>query len=190
MQNENLRSDAYQNRERILDVARDAFAATPDASLNSIAKAAGVGPGTLYRHFPNREALILGVYRKEIQELVDLSPALLAKHPPVKAFRLWLDRLAHYGRIKHGLADALHAAVKADDRILHETYNPTVGAIDFLLRACEASGEIRCGVNAEDMLLLVGFLWRIEPSRAGEARARRLLNLVIDGLQAQGRHPR
>src|SRR5579862_7499488 len=105
------RADAKQNRERILQIARDALAALPDASLNSIAKAAGVGPGTLYRHFPNREALVLAVYRQEIQQLVDLAPALLASHPPLAALRLWFDRLAHYGRIKHELADVLHGAM-------------------------------------------------------------------------------
>ena len=182
-QDEPLRSDAQQNRERILEVARDALAASPHASLNSIAKAAGVGPGTLYRHFPNRQALVLAVYRQEIGQLVDLAPALIAKHPPLTALRLWFDRLAHYGRIKHGLADVLHAAM--NDRVLRETYGPMVGAIDLLLRSCAASGKIRDGVDAEDVLLLMGFLWRIVPGRAGEARAERLLDLVIDGLQAR-----
>jgi AcrR family transcriptional regulator len=182
-QAEPLRSDAQQNRERILEVARDALAASPHASLNSIAKAAGVGPGTLYRHFPNRQALVLGVYRQEIGQLVALAPTLIARHPPLTALRLWFGRLAHYGRIKHGLADVLHAAM--NDRVLRETYGPMVGAIDLLLRSCEASGKIRDGVDAEDVLLLMGFLWRIVPGRAGEARAERLLDLVIDGLQAR-----
>jgi AcrR family transcriptional regulator len=180
---EPLRSDAQQNRERILEVARDALAASPQASLNSIAKAAGVGPGTLYRHFPNRQALVLGVYRQEIGQLVALAPTLIARHPPLTALRLWFGRLAHYGRIKHGLADVLHAAM--NDRVLGETYGPMVGAIDLLLRSCEAAGKIRDGVDAEDVLLLMGFLWRIAPGRAGEARAERLLDLVIDGLQAR-----
>ena len=179
---QSLRSDAQLNRERILDVALDALAASPNVSLNSIAKAAGVGPGTLYRHFPNREALVLGVYRKEIQQLVDLAPALIAENPPLVALRRWLDRLAEYGRIKHGLAGVLHAAM--NDGVLSETYGPMVGAIDRLLRACEASGEIREGVDAEDVLLLLGFLWRIAPGQVGEARGKRLLGFVIDGLQA------
>ncbi|HLZ82534.1 MAG TPA: TetR/AcrR family transcriptional regulator, partial [Caulobacteraceae bacterium] len=110
-----------------------------------------MGPGTLYRHFPNREALVLAVYRQEIQQLVDLAPALLASHPPLAALRLWFDRLAHYGRIKHGLADVLHGAMT--DGVLAETYGPMVGAIDRLLRACEAADEIRRGVDAEDVLL-------------------------------------
>ena len=178
-----LRADARQNRERILEVARDALTASPDASLNAIAKAAGVGPGTLYRHFPNRGALVLAVYRQEIQQLVDLAPALLARHPPLVALRQWFNRLAHYGRIKHGLADVLHAAMT--DSVFSETYGPMVGAIDRLLRACEAADAVRPGIDAEDVLLLMGFLWRIEPGREGEARAKRLLDLVIDALQAR-----
>ncbi|WP_244182280.1 TetR/AcrR family transcriptional regulator [Gluconacetobacter entanii] len=79
-----LRADAQANRDRILDIARDAFAADPGVSLNAIAKAAGVGAGTLYRHFPSREALLVGVYRKEIDELVSLAPDLLANHPPLQ----------------------------------------------------------------------------------------------------------
>jgi AcrR family transcriptional regulator len=176
------RADARQNRERLLDAAREALAAAPDASLNSIAKAAGVGAGTLYRHFPNREALVLAVYRQEIHEMVELAPALLASHPPLVALRHWFDRLAHYGRIKHGLADVLHAAM--NEGVLSETYGPMVGAIDRLLRACERAGAIGRGVDAEDVLLLMGFLWRIEPGREGEARGRRLLDLVIEGLRA------
>lgn len=177
-----LRADARQNRERILQAAREALAAAPDASLNSIAKAAGVGPGTLYRHFPDRETLVLAVYRQEIQQMVELAPALLARHPPLVALRRWFDRLAHYGRIKHGLADVLHAAM--DEGVLSETYGPMVGAIDRLLGACEGAGAIGRAVDAEDVLLLMGFLWRIEPGGEGEARGRRLLDLVIDGLRA------
>ena len=182
MKDDALRADAQQNRERLLEAARSALAAAPDASLNSIAKAAGVGPGTLYRHFPNREALVLAVYRQEIQALVDLAPALIVRHPPLGALRRWFDRLAHYGRIKHGLADVLHAATT--DGVHGETYGPMVGAIDRLLRACEAAGDIGSGADAEDVLLLMGFLWRIEPGPEGEARAKRLLDLVIAGLQA------
>jgi AcrR family transcriptional regulator len=179
-QGETLRADAQQNRDRILEVARDALTSDPEASLNSIAKAAEVGAGTLYRHFPSREALILAVYHKEIRALVDLAPALLAKHPPLAAFRQWCDRLAHYGRMKHGLADVLHAAMT--DRDFNESYGPMVGAVDRLLRACEACGDFAPGADAEDVLLLLGFLWRIKPGRAGEARADRLVDLVIRGL--------
>ena len=175
-----LRADARANRDKILEVAREAFTAAPDASLNSIARAAGVGPGTLYRHFPTREALVAAVYRKEIDALVTLAPALVASHPPLEAFRLWCDRLAHYGRMKHALADVLHAAMTTGD--IQQGYLPMVGAIDHLLRACEASGDFQAGADAEDILLVLGFLWRIPAGAAGEARAKRLIELIIRGL--------
>jgi AcrR family transcriptional regulator len=180
MVDEDLRADARANRDRILDVARDALATDPGASLNSIAKAAGVGAGTLYRHFPSRESLILGVYRKEIDTLVVLAPALLSKHPPLQAFRIWCDRLAKFGRMKYGVADIVHAAASGQDT--QEIYRPMLGAVRLLIEACEGSGEIRPGTNPEDFLVLVGLLWRIPPNAAGEARVKRLLALAIRGL--------
>lgn len=177
-----LRADAKQNRGRILDVARDALAADPEASLNSIAKAAGVGPGTLYRHFPSRESLVLAVYRNEIDALVTLAPHLLEVHPPLEAFRLWCDRLVKFGKMKHGVADLLHAATSDQD--FKETYWPMLDAVRKLMNACERSGEIRPGADAEDFLMLVGLLWRIPPTSAGEARVKRLLALAFRGLSA------
>ncbi|GLW06454.1 TetR family transcriptional regulator [Microtetraspora sp. NBRC 13810] len=177
-----LRAHARQNRDRILEVAREAFAASGDASLNSIAKKAGVGAGTLYRHFPTREALVLAVYQHDVHLLVGAAPALLEEHPPLTALRLWLDRLAHYGKIKHGLADVLHAATS--DGLAGETYGPVIGAITLLLRACEEDGGIRPGCDPDDILLLLGFLWRIDPGAGSEERTRRMLDLVMDGLRA------
>lgn len=179
---EKLRADARENRDHILDVARGMLAADPAASLNSIAKAAGVGAGTLYRHFPSRGALVLGVYRKEIDELVALAPMLLTQHPPLQAFRMWCERLATFGRMKHEVADILHAA--RSDQDVQETYWPMLGAVRQLIEACEGSGEIRRGADAEDFLMLLGFLWQIPPTPAGEARVKRLLALAFRGLGA------
>lgn len=178
-----LRADAKQNRGRILDVARDALAADPEASLNSIAKAAGVGAGTLYRHFPNRESLVLAVYRNEIDALVTQAPRLLEVHPPLEAFRMWCDRLVKFGKMKHGVADLLRAATSDQD--FKETYWPLLDAVRKLMNACESSGEIRPGADAEDFLMLMGLLWRIPPTSAGEARVKRLLALAFRGLSAK-----
>ena len=164
-------------------MARDALATDPAASLNSIAKAAGVGAGTLYRHFPSRGALVLGVYRKEIDELVALAPWLLTQHAPLQALRMWCDRLATSGRMKHGVADILHAAKSEQD--VQETYQLMLGAVRQLMEACEGSGEIRHGVDAEDFLLLLEFVWQIPPTPAGEARVKGLLALVFRGLGAR-----
>lgn len=180
---EKLRADARANRDRILEVARDALAADPEASLNSIAKAAGVGAGTLYRHFPSREALVLGVYRNEIDAQVALVPTLLAKHRPLHAFRIWCDRLAKFAKVKHGIADLLHAA--KSDQDFKDTYRQMLDAVRKLMSACEKSGEIRTGADAEDFLMLLGFLLQIPPTPAGEARVKRLLALFFRGLGAE-----
>ncbi|MFE1959473.1 TetR/AcrR family transcriptional regulator [Streptomyces sp. NPDC059479] len=179
--NEPVRADARQNRARIIEVARDAFAASNEASLNSIAKQAGVGPGTLYRHFPTREALIMAVYRHEVERLGAYAPELLAEHTPMESLRLWLDRLAHYGRVKHGLSDVLHALT--DEALAGKAYELVTGALTLLLRACEDAGAIRPDTDPDDVLLVLGFLWRISPGEEGEARAARLLDLIIDGLR-------
>ncbi len=177
-----LRADAQQNRDRILVAAREVFAASGEASLNSIAKKARVGPGTLYRHFPSREALVLAVYRADVQRLADSAAELLAAHPPLQALWLWCDRLAHYGTSKHGLAEALQSATS--DGLAAETYGPVIDAIALLLAASEQEGSIRPGIDPDDVLLLLGFLWRIDPGPAAEARAARLLDVVMTGLHA------
>ena len=183
MSNDDLRADARANRERLLEVARDALIADPAVSLNAIAKTAGVGAGTLYRHFASREALVIGVYRSEIEALATLAPALLAEHVPQEALRRWCDRLAVFGRTKHGVADVFHAA--NSDQDFRVTYGPMLDALRRLIRACEASGDLRPGLGAEDFLLLVSFLWRLPTDAAGEGRAKALLAIVFDGLRPE-----
>jgi AcrR family transcriptional regulator len=175
-----MRADAEQNRARILDAAVAALADSSDATMNSIAKRAGVGQGTMYRHFPNREALLLAVYRQDVQAVIGAAPALLADHRPAEALRRWLGRLGSYGRIKHGVAEAVEAATRAD--LSSEYYGPVTGAITLLLDAGQAAGEIRPDVDADEVLLLVGFLWRLD-NDGWERRASHLLDLVMDGLR-------
>ena len=175
------RADAQRNRERILEAAHGAFEESSDASLNSIAKRAGVGPGTLYRHFPTREALILAVYQHDVRQLVDAVPDMLVKHEPLEAFRIWFERLADYIRVKHGLGEALHTA--AAQKIIDDTYPPVTAAVAKLLAACETAGAIRQGLEPADVLLLMGFLWRVAPSESGHRQAERILDLVIESLQ-------
>jgi AcrR family transcriptional regulator len=176
------RSDAEHNRARILQVAREALATSSDVTLNSIAKKAGVGQGTLYRHFPTREVLVLAVYRHDVGELVDAASALLAEHEPWEALRLWFDRLAAFGRIKHGLAGVLHAATRAD--LSAEHYQPVIDAIRRLLCACQDAGLMRPDVGAEDVLLLVSFLWHGDHEAGWQQRAHHMLEIVLDGLRA------
>src|ERR1700678_3448967 len=106
------RSDAARNRQRLLDVARAALAGDGESTMQSIAKTAGVGQGTIYRHFPTREALLLEVYRDDFDALVVAAHGLLKDNAPDHALRLWLDDLAVFGRKKHALADVLDAATR------------------------------------------------------------------------------
>lgn len=177
-----LRADARANRDRILGIAREALAASPDASLNSIAKAAGVGAGTLYRHFPSREALLAAVYRKEIEELAALAPALLTQHPPLEALRLWCDRFAQAGSVKHGVADTLHAAVSEQD--IQDTFRTLVAAVRRLMTACEQAGSILPGISPQDVLVMLSSVLRIAPTPDGKAQVSRILALILRSLTA------
>ena len=177
---ETQRADARANRDRILDVARDALAADPKASLHSIAKAAGVGQGTLYRHFTSREALVLGVYQRSVEALVELAPALLAKDPPPEALRIWCHRFVQYGRSKQGIADVVRSAMSEKD--FQQTYRSVVEAVRQLMTACEGSGAIASGTDAEDITQLLGCMMHLPSTPEGEARVERLLALVFRGL--------
>ena len=180
MGDDNLRADAKANRDRILDVARDALSADPQASLNSIAKAAGVGAGTLYRHFPDRESLVLSVYQKEIDALVALAPSLLARHPPLTAFKMWCDRFARFGRMKHGVADTLHAAQAGKD--FQENYRRMLDALGKLMDACKSSGDLSAEADPEDFVMLMSSAWKIPSTSAGDARVKRLMATVFRGM--------
>jgi AcrR family transcriptional regulator len=177
------RANARQNRERILQAAWESLLESNEASLNSIAKKAGVGIGTLYRHFPTREALVLEVYRHEVQQAAAAAPALLNRLEPLAALREWMERLAQYGMTKVGLADAL-SSVASHESLAAEAYEPVIGALSLLLRANEAAGTIRPGLDPDDVLLIMGFLWRIDPRSDWRSRSGRLLDILMDGLKA------
>jgi AcrR family transcriptional regulator len=177
-----MRSHAQRNHDRILEVAYQAFSEDPEVSMNAIAKLAGVGAGTLYRNFPTREDLLLGVYGREVQALVASVEQTLAEHEPLAAFRVWFLRLADYVRIKHGLGDALRTATAQD--AISQTVAPVTAATGQLLAACEQAGQVRSGLDPEDVLLLMGFLWRVDPDESGRRQAERIFDLVVDGLRA------
>jgi AcrR family transcriptional regulator len=179
------RSDAAQNREAILAAALDALSESADASLNSIAKRAGVANATLYRHFPTRGHLVLEVYRQEVQQLVEAADQLLDDgSAPVDALRQWVDRLAQYAMTKHGLASALGSATNSGTPVYAETYELIVTALARLLSACEEAGSVRPGLDADDVLLSLAGLWEIDPNSDWRSRARRLYDLVFAGLRA------
>jgi AcrR family transcriptional regulator len=182
---ETQRTAAARNRAAILDAARQLLTESPDASMNEIAKRASVGAGTLYRHFPAREDLILAVYRHDVLDLVSSVSQVLAQHSPVEAFAVWFETLAAYVRIKHGLGEALHNA--AIQNAIDETYSPVVAAVSRLLDACVADGTVRPGLDPADVLLLMGYLWRTRPGDEGTAQGRRLTQIVLDGIRTRPR---
>jgi hypothetical protein len=111
---------------------------------------------------------------------VDVAPALLAAHPPQRALRLWLDRLAVYGQIKRGLADAFQSATYR--QLADEGYGPVIGAITLLLDACKTAGAAREDIEAGEVLLLASFLWRIDTNDDWAARTGRMLDVIVKGL--------
>ncbi|TLS47824.1 TetR/AcrR family transcriptional regulator [Streptomyces montanus] len=179
-----LRSDAQRNRERILEVALSELTRSADVPLSSIAKKAGVGQGTFYRNFPSREALVLEVYRYEMQQVADAAAQLLRTRAPDQALREWMDRLAQYAMAKAGLADAMRQATSAPGSPAKPGHGPVSEAIALLLKANDEVGTIRPGVTPDDFLLAIGGLWQIDPHGDWQTRAGRLLDLVMDGLRA------
>ncbi|MBL0887408.1 TetR/AcrR family transcriptional regulator [Myceligenerans indicum] len=175
------RTDALKNREQILRAAHEAFTEDGASSLNLVAKRAGVGPGTLYRHFPTREDLVLAVYRRDIEHLVNEVDDFLADDEPLAALRTWFETLAAYVRVKHGLGEALHSAAARD--VVDETYAPVISAVARLLSACQEDGSLRPDLDPADVLLLMGFLWRVSDDREGADQARRVMDLAINGMK-------
>ncbi|WP_419702680.1 TetR/AcrR family transcriptional regulator [Promicromonospora sp. NFX87] len=176
------RKDAVENRARIIEVARREIAAsgTTELRLNAIAKEAGVGQGTLYRHFPTREALLVEVYRQEVDELVALAPRLLGTAEPVDALAQWFDRVAEYARVKRGVLAAVEASVWRE--LTDHSLGPIGDAITVLLDAGKAAGQIRDDADAGDVILLIGYLSRLDEDE-WDRRAHRPLHIVLDGLR-------
>ncbi|MFF9351976.1 TetR/AcrR family transcriptional regulator [Streptomyces sp. NPDC014734] len=178
-----LRPDAQRNRTRILDAALAELTGAADVPLSAIARRAGVGQGTLYRNFPDREALVLEVYRHEMRQVADTAAQLLRTRTPDRALREWMDRLAQYAMAKAGLADALRGATGGHGGLARLGHGPVTRAVSLLLNANEAAGTIRPGLVPEDFLLAIAGLWQIDPHGDWQPRATRLLDLVMDGLR-------
>ncbi|MFI9543747.1 TetR/AcrR family transcriptional regulator [Streptomyces sp. NPDC052016] len=174
-----VRSDARENRARILAAAREALGEDGGTSMNQIAQRAGVGPGTLYRNFPTREALVLAVYQDEVTRITSTVPELLAQMSPLEALRHWTTDLVEAMRRKHGLGDALGPG--AHQAMSEQSYGPVIAAITQLLDAGKKDGTIRSDANPGDFLQLTGALWRAVSSP--EDRAPHMLALILDGLR-------
>jgi AcrR family transcriptional regulator len=178
-----LRADAQRNRERLLEVAARVFSqAGPDVTLEAIAKEAGVGIGTLYRHFPTREALVDAAYRNELDRLCDSVDDLLQELPPDKALRAWMDHFVDYMTTKRGMGDALRALIASGGDPFSQSRVRLAQAVATLLQAGMAANVLRSDIQPDDVLLSLSGVSLATADPAQREQAGRLLDLLMDGL--------
>jgi AcrR family transcriptional regulator len=182
------RADAVRNRERVLEAAKAVFSAGgPDASLEAVARRAGVGIGTLYRHFPTRESLFEAVYRREVQQLGELAEQLKGEAAPVDALRRWLRSNVEFVATKKGMSAALALAVQGSSELSAYSFDRLTKAVGALLDRAVAAGEIRSDISPEDVLrTLVGMCY-MHDQPGWQKSVLRMVDVFVDGLRVQGR---
>jgi AcrR family transcriptional regulator len=180
------RADAQRNRDGLLEAAKGAFAeAGAEASLDEIARRAGVGIGTLYRHFPTRDAIVEAVYRREVQQLAEAAPRLVESLPPAEALRAWMRLFIDYIAAKKVIAPALKSLVGGGSALYADSSARINEAMALLVERARASGDIRPSADSADLLrALIGFAY-VNAGPDWEASAQRLIDLLIDGLRSQ-----
>jgi AcrR family transcriptional regulator len=179
-----MRADARRNRDRLIAAATALFAEQgTDVSLEAVAKRAGVGIGTLYRHFPSRDALVEAAYRSEVEHLCGSAEELLRAHPPDRALALWMDRFVTYAAAKRGMAGALQSVVASGSDLFGDSRRKMLAAVTTLLEAGVAAGSIRSDVDAGDVLRAMGAIWVIRDEEVWAEQAKKVLRLVMDGLR-------
>jgi AcrR family transcriptional regulator len=178
-----LRADAQRNIDSLLEAAKAVFGTSGvDAPAKEITDLAGVGVGTLYRHFPQRSDLVKAVFQREVDACAVAAPALAAAHEPAAALAMWLHRYTEFLATKRGLATALHSGDPAFDALpgyFRQRLGPALGS---LLEAAAASGEIRTGVSPQDLLYAVANL-SLPVADEGVSYSQRMVALLIDGLR-------
>jgi AcrR family transcriptional regulator len=177
------RADTRRNHERILAAALESLTASGEVSFNAIAKKAEVGVGTVYRHFPTPEALVLAVYRREVQHISDVVPTLLAEHTPEHAFRAWTGHLARYMMTKRGLGDALRSAAMSHEDLFADTYKTMLTAITTLVKANVEAGSVRYDLDPAIVLRALGGLLYLSPAGDWQGETDRLTDLIWTGMR-------
>jgi AcrR family transcriptional regulator len=178
-----LRADAQRNRDKLLAAATAAFAEEgEDVALEAVAARAGVGIGTLYRHFPSRDALVVAAYRNEVDALAAAAD-LPAGQPADRALRAWAERFADYVATKRAMGDALRAAAASDSPLFAETRARILDALRRLLAAGAADGTLRADADPTDVLRVMNGIWYLPAGPEWRADVGRMLDLVIDGLR-------
>ena len=180
------RADAARNRDQLLAVATSMFvSADAEPSMRAIAREAGVGIATLYRHFPTRESLVDAVYRDQVVRLTTGARDLLDRLPPAAAMRRWMDLFGDWIATKNGMLDTLLAMIEAGEIAHAQTRTELLAAITAVLDAGRAAGDLRSDVTAEDIAASLIGIFTVAPRPAQDAKAGRLLDLLMDGLRPQ-----
>ncbi len=182
-----LRADAVRNRDTLLAVATRVFASSEaEPSMRAIAREAGVGIATLYRHFPTRESLVDAVYQDQVKRLTLGARELLGQHPPAEAMRRWMDLFGDWLATKHGMTDTLLAMIESGEIAVAETRTELLEAIAAILDAGRAAGDLRADVTAEDIAASLIGTFTVAGKPGQHAQASRLLNLLMAGLRPRG----
>jgi AcrR family transcriptional regulator len=177
------RSDAERNRVLLLETAKALFAEKGSAAgLEEIARAAGVGIGTLYRHFPTRDVLVEAVYRNETEQLMAAAMRLAEEHPPVKALREWLFLFVDYMVIKHGMAEALKSLVGGTSDLYATSGVQIKKAIATLVDNATASGDVRLAIEPLDLLRALAGVATIATGPTGTQAAKQLVDILLAGI--------
>lgn len=178
------RGDSIRNRERLVAAATRVFSAGGrQAKLDAVAREAGVGIGTLYRHFPTREALFEAVYRREVDHLVTLAERLAKDTAPVEALRAWLHANAHLMATKKGMVEALQLVAHGSSELKAYSFERLTGGLALLLERGIAAGEFRADITAADLLRTVVGIFYADSSADWETSALRIIDVFVDGLR-------
>ncbi|CDN49543.1 TetR/AcrR family transcriptional regulator [Neorhizobium galegae] len=181
-----LRADARRNRDRLIEVAAAAFAENGvETSLEDIARQAGVGIGTLYRHFPSREHLVEVVYRRELESLATAATELAEKHTPDVALEEWMRRFVGYIATKRGMANSLRILMTSNSSLFSEGSGLIRGALESLLKTAGDKGCIRSDIETSDLLHALSSIYSIPESPEWRERSHRLIGLLMDGLRTR-----
>ncbi len=178
------RADAARNRDMLLWAATRTFAAAgAEPSMRAIAREAGVGIATLYRHFPTRESLVDAVYRDQVERLTAGARELLGRLPPATAMRRWMDLFGDWITTKYGMLGTLLAMIEAGEIAHAQTRTELLAAITTILDAGRAAGDLRPDITAEDVAASLIGIFTVAGQPGHQVQASRLLDLLMDGLR-------
>jgi AcrR family transcriptional regulator len=184
------RADSERNRLRLLEAAQTAFAAARGpVTLEQVARDAGVGIGTLYRHFPTRESLVEALYRKELAALCDSAAELLSTLPPEQALRAWMDRFADYVAAKREMADALRAVFAAGTVTVSQAREELTAAVRVIMDAGAAEGSLRADARPEDVVAMVVGCFNATSIAGGREQLERMFDLLADAVRRPSGDP-